>query len=350
MYRICWIICCFLVCFEHSSLSAVTYGINRVNNASFIVYSFQKDVNQMQITFPIATLENPFLQVQVRNMFNYQLGYASNTNHSYIQLPLTHPIITTIDNIIVAQDPSSNSFYNKLWGIAIDGIPIYSSLTENGVDIFEYDNLKVDSCGGVFGPTAANGENVIYHYRSIPSCILSNNLVSSRRQTYVEDAYELLDSFAAFNGPQLLGYSLKGVPIYSPYDLRGHLQDNLDNCNGKYVNGSYGYYVTPTFPYVIGCDGPGIMSNDISNDGSSTQVNINEMIYKACPVGYFPYPSRIGHIMNGCKPCPAGKYSTSSYLKPVGISNEDFMASACYSTCPVGSYCPEASVQPLPVL
>ena len=28
---------------------------------------------------------------------------------------------------------------------------------------------------------------------------------------------------------------------------------DLDECNGMTVDGSYGYYVTGTYPYVLGC-------------------------------------------------------------------------------------------------
>jgi hypothetical protein len=31
----------------------------------------------------------------------------------------------------------------------------------------------------------------------------------------------------------------------------------LDICNGKMRNGSYSYFLSPTFPYVVGCFGPG---------------------------------------------------------------------------------------------
>ena len=101
-----------------------------------------------------------------------------------------------------------------------------------------------------------------YHYRAMPTCLLPTHGQQSgttlKRQQFVDDIYQLLDAFSGINGPHLLGYSLVGYPIYSPYDSRGLLQTGLDNCNGKFYNGSYAYFVSPTFPYIIGCNGPGL--------------------------------------------------------------------------------------------
>lgn len=60
------------------------------------------------------------------------------------------------------------------------------------------------------------------------------------------------------SSPVVLGYALDGHAIYGPYDQHGRLHDGLDNCNGKFLDdGTYAYFATPTFPYLLGCFGPG---------------------------------------------------------------------------------------------
>ena len=52
-----------------------------------------------------------------------------------------------------------------------------------------------------------------------------------------------------------------GRPSTDDFSLGHFVQDweyvegsgDLDECNGMTVNGSYGYYVTVGYPYVVGC-------------------------------------------------------------------------------------------------
>lgn len=58
----------------------------------------------------------------------------------------------------------------------------------------------------------------------------------------------------------VVGIARDGHPIYGPYNTDGELWvcDEHDVCNGTFLdNNSYVYVVTPTFPYVLGCYGPG---------------------------------------------------------------------------------------------
>ena len=324
----------------------------RYSSVHVIDYNFSSDVLfQYKRSRPY---DLPYYQILTRDMYLYELGYENNDSMS-INLPLVSPAIP--ENIII-QNPTSSLFINKLWGVALDGVPIYSSLFENGIDgsheidinVFPY---KVDQCGGTYGPVSADSTDIIYHYRYMPTCILNNNfdhreMNIQRRQQYISDPYELLDFFGEDYGPKILGYSLEGVPIYSPYNDRGILQNGLDNCNGKYVNGSYGYYVTPTFPYIIGCNGPGVynyVEDTITDESHPTNKNTNKIKFKPCPGGY--YPTIEG---NGCTACPAGTYSSVPYGL-TGVSDisvtQDSAILACVSVCPIGTYCPKGSVQPV---
>lgn len=56
------------------------------------------------------------------------------------------------------------------------------------------------------------------------------------------------------------GLAKDGHVIYGPYNADGELWtcDDIDVCNGfTLADGSYGYASTTTFPYAVGCWGPG---------------------------------------------------------------------------------------------
>jgi hypothetical protein len=58
----------------------------------------------------------------------------------------------------------------------------------------------------------------------------------------------------------VLGLARDGHMIVGPYDAAGEIWacDDHDFCNGTFLSdGSYAYVMTTTFPYVIGCWGPG---------------------------------------------------------------------------------------------
>lgn len=58
----------------------------------------------------------------------------------------------------------------------------------------------------------------------------------------------------------MYGIAKDGHPIYGPYNDDGELWqcDDHDICNGAFLeNGFYAYVTTTTYPYVVGCWGPG---------------------------------------------------------------------------------------------
>eukprot|EP00606_Chrysophyceae_sp_TOSAG23-5_P000256 GSChrysophyteH2.ASY1.ANO1.351.1 assembled CDS len=166
-----------------------------------------------------------------------------------------------------------------------------------------------------------------------------------KRQRYVEDSHELLDNFfqtPAEKARQLVGWTVEGHPIYSPFNSRGLLQTNLDNCNGKFDGeGEYAYYASPVFPYIMGCVGPGAYSLEEENtnlnmlpaavDGSTRRFN-------ACAGGWVPSATDT----NACVPCPAGKYSSATYA-----GQKVSQAEGCMNVCPLGNYCPQGSTKPI---
>lgn len=360
-------------------------------------------------------LNRPYIRVKTRNMINYRLNRTDTIKNEdwdyYVADSYVNVYSYQLDDFsdrtqfVEIQDPLSEEYVDKLVGIALDGIPIYTALGRGGYDMLNPSSiaslpesvrnnqdwrehgteaLKVDQCGGTYGPTP---DGVRYHYRTIPACVLPSIITFSdswvqwnttewlawnrstydenvygfedRRKKYVTDIYDLLDFFETTPGQkssQIIGWTTTGHPIYSPYNDRGLLHDDLDNCNGKFdANGRYGYYTTPTFPYIMGCNGPGVFNLE---DEDSTLEFLPSVIgsnrrWNACPRGYIPSQE---YASDGCQPCAAGRYSTRTYQRGVvrgeninDFRDADFFAdtAGCNSVCPVGTYCPEGSSEPL---
>lgn len=57
----------------------------------------------------------------------------------------------------------------------------------------------------------------------------------------------------------IVGIAKDGHMIYGPYNDKGNFWgcDDHDVCNGAFIEGNYVYLSTKTFPYVLGCFGPG---------------------------------------------------------------------------------------------
>lgn len=144
------------------------------------------------------------------------------------------------------------SIVNKLGplGFTVTGLPIYGP-TEGPVPPTEafgdpVHNGILDSCKGHTGPQSE------YHYHAlnaISACLLNQTLLGFA-----------LDGFPIYSNPgntYKSGYSLTGNPktySWSAYTYKSGDANTLDSCNGRVgTNGSYGYYATTAFPYIIGC-------------------------------------------------------------------------------------------------
>ena len=325
-----------------------------------------------------------FLRVKAISTVNYALSYqvdalGFNGNDDtplkqaelpplFIDIPSFIPDDSSdFSTFIVDQSSSDGSYQDRLVGVAIDGVPIYTALGDGGVDLLNMaGSYAVDTCGGTYGPTP---HGIRYHYRTIPSCVLTplNRGASplgnrERRRRYIHSAHELLDSFegtAAMDSPVVIGWALTGHPIFSPFTARGlHPHPGLDSCNGKFAtnvaglanvnNGSqtYGFYASPDFPYLVGCFGPGYYSLEQHESTlEAAAANLQKRKFDACPQGYVPNPA---FASTGCTPCPAGKYSTASYDRPGASTTTRVLdvQTGCAKDCPVGSYCPPASTKP----
>jgi hypothetical protein len=229
-----------------------------------------------------------------------------------------------LPDVVVYQDPTD--FGDVIFGVALDGFPIVSPI-HNGRDVVESLEFPIDGCGGSYGPVDVGvgvGVQHMYHYRTIPTCIIFTEdfVANQMRQKKISDVHELLDVYDTMSTPSIIGFSTQGYPIYSPFQSNGLLVSGLDTCGGKlHVNSTYAYYLQPTFPYIIGCLGPGVSASASSVPGAVTSSTLR------CPGGYVISEG-------GCVPCPAGRYSsTASRLLP------------CNMIAPVGRYAPPGSTK-----
>ena len=133
---------------------------------------------------------------------------------------------------------------------AVTGIPIYGPM-EGPVPPQEafgdpvYNNL-LDSCKG------HTGYNADYHYHAILAtndCYLNETIIGYAN-----------DGFPIYSNPgytYVSGYKMTGNPksnAWNAYTYVGGGSNTLDECNGRTDdNGNYRYYITESFPYVIGC-------------------------------------------------------------------------------------------------
>ena len=150
------------------------------------------------------------------------------------------------------KNSAPTSIVNKLGalGFTVTGLPIYGP-TEGPVPPTEafgdpvYNGI-LDSCKGHTGPSRD------YHYHALlatSACLLNQTLLGFA-----------LDGFPIYSNPGNVyksGYSITGNPktnSWSAYTYKSGDSNTLDSCNGRVsASGSYGYYITTAFPYIIGC-------------------------------------------------------------------------------------------------
>ena len=186
-----------------------------------------------------------------------------------IEFPL-NPVLPDPNSIPSYQDPCdfttvfhldnkpSGEKYLPIVGFSLNGVPFFSPLSIDSVDPFyPPPSSSPEDLDGCMGHTQGTG---IYHYHMMPPCLFGDDSAGHTPLQQVGDpATVALNGFDPTQGQILIGYAFDGFPIYGPYNDNGEFHTDLDNCNGKKdENDNYAYYSTITFPYHIGCFGPGI--------------------------------------------------------------------------------------------
>ena len=166
--------------------------------------------------------------------------------------------------------PSASGFVNygmpnidTVTGVSVDGVVMYSSDSIDNVDPFYppvgYQLERVDSClahcqvAGVYHYHIASGCMVNPPNGSITACA-NNTDCNSNLAAYA------MSSFSNYQTKTVIGIAKDGHIVYGPYLSAGtRVTSGFDICNGMFHDstGNYAYFATSTYPYLVGCFGPG---------------------------------------------------------------------------------------------
>lgn len=162
----------------------------------------------------------------------------------------------------LTRNPKVASAPTAIWmtgpvGIAVNGLPIYApnEAPNDGYKDPVLDGI-LDYCNGHTGPA---GE---YHFHARPECLFESidgqvNLVLG----YAFDGFPIVAPFECTDSGCSSVKSMKSSYVYVGGSTNAYTANqyqagkgDLDKCNGAYApDGSYRYYASDTFPYVIGC-------------------------------------------------------------------------------------------------
>ena len=157
-------------------------------------------------------------------------------------------------------------------GYSFDNIAIFNGLAMGNKDAVLTEVDTMDNCLTHSSPSP--GLQLHYHSLGLcmkPSAYTSTTVVptlckdeedpnDSNKKTCLDDPFEwALKSWTDdtnYGGD--LGLARDGHVIVGPYNKDGELWacDEHDICNGTFIDGTYVYVATETFPYIVGCWGP----------------------------------------------------------------------------------------------
>jgi hypothetical protein len=210
----------------------------------------------------------PFSEIDIDFEVNFNPDVSINSlNANLNTVSLLSQTLCTLTS--AATVPSASGFINyginidTVTGVSVDGVVIFTPDSANNVDPFYppagFSTESVDSC---LAHCQAAG---IYHYHIVSGCmvnpptgpisscaVLSN--CSSNISTYA------ISQFASYQTLTVVGLAKDGHAIYGPYLSAGtRVTSGFDVCNGMFHDsiGNYAYFATSTYPYLVGCFGPG---------------------------------------------------------------------------------------------
>ena len=156
-------------------------------------------------------------------------------------------------------------------GIALTGGYIFNALALGNADAVETEADTLDVC---FDHPSPDGG---FHYHFWGACMKKDfgfwddenspdlcrdvsNCATNPGDFTLENALSTQTvAYTAANWDEPIGLAKDGHIIMGPHKSDGEQWgcDDRDVCNGAFVNGSYVYVGSDTFPYVVGCWGPG---------------------------------------------------------------------------------------------
>ena len=152
---------------------------------------------------------------------------------------------------------------NTVTGVSVDGVVIFSSDSIDNVDPFfppaGFTAERVDSC---LAHCQVAG---VYHYHIASECMVnppSGAITSCTANTNCNAniATYAISSFSSYQTKTVIGIAKDGHIVYGPYLSAGtRVTSGFDICNGMFHDstGNYAYFATSTYPYLVGCFGPG---------------------------------------------------------------------------------------------
>ncbi len=147
-------------------------------------------------------------------------------------------------------------------GISVDGVMIFSPDSLNNVDPFypppSVSAELVDTC---LAHCQAGG---VYHYHIGSGCMVNppNGSITACAATSCISNIANYSTYGFYNYQTMtvIGVAKDGHVIYGPYlSANTRVTSGFDVCNGMFYDsiGNYAYFATSTYPYLVGCFGPG---------------------------------------------------------------------------------------------
>jgi hypothetical protein len=166
--------------------------------------------------------------------------------------------------------PSASGFVNygstgidTATGVSVDGVMMFSPDSANNVDPFYpppgAQQEQVDTC---LAHCQVAG---IYHYHISSGCMVNppTGSISACQGTPAcisNISNYAISGFSNYQTMTVIGVAKDGHVVYGPYlSSNNRVTSGFDVCNGMFYDsiGNYAYFATSTYPYLVGCFGPG---------------------------------------------------------------------------------------------
>ncbi|CAF1131715.1 unnamed protein product [Adineta steineri] len=211
-----------------------------------------------------------FVELNVDFEVNFNPDVSINSLNSNLStMALLSQTLCTLTSAVTV--PSASGFVNygktpldTATGVSVDGVMIFTPDSANNIDPFfppggGQTSESVDTClahcqiTGIYHYHIASGCQVNPPTGNISSCAGTSSCISNVA-TYP------ISSFSNYQTKTVLGVAKDGHVIYGPYLSSGtRVITGFDVCNGMFYDsiGNYAYFATSTYPYLVGCFGPG---------------------------------------------------------------------------------------------
>jgi len=201
------------------------------------------------------------------------LSFPNNvSSQSYrYEIPLTPAFAATSTDLRIGTDNGImlNGTKVDLLAAACHGVGNEKIGCGNGND-WRFDPLHTANGFRLDNHNAHSQPNGSYHYHGNPKALFSDRAVESPLIGFAADGFPIFGTWfndgltvkkavSSFRVKEGMRPTANGAPggtydgtFRDDYEYVSGLGD-LDECNGMMLNGVYGYYVTETFPYLMGC-------------------------------------------------------------------------------------------------